>query len=128
LGPWQLGDLAATGEADAVAAWQEREHGVFGVRKMYLSNGMKARLAELGVSDDRTDQEIAADEGREARQPIAVIPRDTWYQHVVPVRGRRLALLRAAETGGLQAVRHVIAEWGLVWGRDVLDPPELPVN
>ncbi len=124
LGPFQLGDLAATGEADAVAAWQEREYGVFGVRKMYLSNGMKALLAELGVVDDRTDEEIAADEGQEKREPIAIIPRDTWYEHVVPVRGRRLALLKAAESGGVAAVRKLIESWGLQWGRDVLPAPD----
>ncbi|MFF3062342.1 hypothetical protein [Streptomyces sp. NPDC057909] len=123
LGPFQLGDAAATGEAEAVEAWQEREYGVFNVRKMYLSNGMKARLAELGIVDNRTDQEIAEDEGREKRTPIAVIPRDTWYQHIVPVRGRRLALLKAAESGGVAAVQKLIAEWGLVWGRDVLPAP-----
>lgn len=123
LGPFQLGDEAATGEAGAVKAWQEREYGVFNVRKMYLSNGMKAKLAELGVVDDRTDAEIAADEGKEKREPIAVIPRDTWYQHVVPVRGRRLELLKAAESGGVPAVQALIAEWGLVWGRDVLPAP-----
>ena len=123
LGPFQLGDLAATGEATAVEAWQEREYGVYNVRKMYLSNGMKAKLAELGVTDDRTDQEIAADEGKEEREPLALIPRDTWYHHVVPVRGRRLALLKAAESGGLLGVQALIAEWGLVWGRDVLDAP-----
>lgn len=123
LGPFQLGDEAATGEADAVKAWQEREYGVFNVRKMYLSNGMKKRLAELGVVDDRTDQEIAADEGREKREPIAVIPRDTWYEHIVPVRGRRLELLKAAESGGVDAVRRMVEAWGLVWGRDVLPAP-----
>ncbi|WP_369243270.1 hypothetical protein, partial [Streptomyces sp. R21] len=78
---------------------------------------------ELGVTDDRTDQEIAADEGKEEREPLALIPRDTWYHHVVPVRGRRLALLKAAESGGLLGVQALIAEWGLVWGRDVLDAP-----
>ena len=124
LGPFQLGDEAATGEADAVNAWQEREYGVFNVRKMYLSNGMKKRLADLGVVDDRTDAEIAEDEGKEAREPIALIPRDTWYQHVVPMRGRRLELLKAAESG-VPAVQALIAGWGLVWGRDVLPAPTI---
>jgi hypothetical protein len=121
-GPLQLGDLAATGEAVYVEAWQEREYGVHGVRKMYLSNGMKARLAALGVSDDRTDAEIAADDG-EGRVPLALIPRDTWYQHVLPVRGRRLELIHAAERGGADWVRTVIESWGLVWGSDVLPAP-----
>ena len=122
LGPFELGDAAATGEAVAVAAWQEREYGVFGVRKMYLSNGMKARLAELGVVDDRTDEEIAEDDGT-GRQALAIITRDAWYQVILPVRGRRLQLIHAAERGGQEAVRELIAGWGLVWGRDVLEPP-----
>ncbi|WP_367575297.1 hypothetical protein [Streptomyces griseoaurantiacus] len=123
LGPFQLGDAAATGEAAHVEAWQEREYGVHGVRKMYLSNGMKARLAALGVVDDRTDAEIAADDG-EGRVPLALLPRDTWYQHVVPIKGRRLALIHAAEAGGAGSVRVLIESWGLVWGRDVLPAPE----
>lgn len=123
LGPFELGDAAATtGEATAVDAWQEREAGVFGVRKMYLSNGMKGRLAELGVREDRTDAEIAEDDG-EKREPLALFPAATWYQHIAPVVGRRLELIRAAEAGGLPAVQVLIAEWGLEWGRDVLPAP-----
>ena len=124
LGPFELGDAAADGETAAVTAWQEREYGVFGVRKMYLSNGMRARLDELGVADDRTDAEIAEDDGH-GREPIAVIPRDTWYGSVVPVRGRRLALIRAAERLGVVGVQTLIESWGLEWGRDVLGPPTL---
>jgi hypothetical protein len=122
LGPFQLGDAAADGEVDTVEAWQEREYGVHGVRKMYLSNGMRAKLADLGVIDDRTDAEIAADDGAK-REPLALIPRDTWYRHIVPVRGRRLALLRAAEALGTVGVRTLIESWGLVWGTDVLPAP-----
>ncbi|MCW2899231.1 MAG: hypothetical protein JWO67_1496, partial [Streptosporangiaceae bacterium] len=122
MGPFQLGDAAATGEAAMVEAWQEREYGTYGVRKMYLSNGMKARLAALGVVDDRTDAEIAADAGA-PREPLALIPRDTWYGHVVPVKGRRLALIRAAEALGAVGVRTLIESWGLVWGVDVLPAP-----
>jgi hypothetical protein len=48
---------------------------------------------------------------------------DAWYQHIVPVRGRRLELLKAAESGGVLAVQRLIAGWGLVWGRDVLPAP-----
>jgi hypothetical protein len=122
LGPFELGDLAATGEAEAVEAWQEREYGVYGVRKMFITAGLRKHLATLGVTEDRTDAEIAADEGR-GRVPIALFPRDTWYQHILPVRGRRLDLIHAAETGDAWRVRGLVESWGLVWGRDVLDPP-----
>jgi hypothetical protein len=122
LGPLELGDLAATGEADAVEAWQEREYGVHGVRKMYITPGLRKHLAALGVSDDRTDAEIAEDDGQ-GRVPLALFPRDTWYQHILPVRGRRLDLIHAAESGEEWRVRGLIEAWGLVWGRDVLPPP-----
>ncbi|WP_335937679.1 hypothetical protein [Streptomyces sp. PTD5-9] len=66
---------------------------------MYLSNSVKALLAELGDADNRTDEEIPAGEGQEKREPIAIVPRDVWYEHVVPVRGRRLARSRRRGPG-----------------------------
>ena len=78
-------------------------------------------LAELVDLDNRTDEEIAAEEvGGEG---LAIIPAETWYRAVVRYRGRSLVLLRAAEAGGVWAVRAVVESWGLVWGRDVLDAP-----
>ncbi|MFE9927227.1 protein rep [Streptomyces sp. NPDC005774] len=120
--PFEVAESAVAGVADDVALWHEFEAGTFGLRLMYLSNGMKAKLDALVETDDRTDEEIAADDGQD-RTPVAMFPSETWHGHVARVRGRRLALIKAVEAGGQSAVRALIESWGLVWGRDVLDPP-----
>ncbi|MGW3505397.1 hypothetical protein ACWDMY_32700, partial [Streptomyces globisporus] len=35
-----------------------------------------------------------------------------------------LDLVKVAETYGLPGVRRLVESWGLVWGKDVLDPPQ----
>lgn len=123
--PFEIAQAAVDGDADAVQLWREFEAGTYGLRLMYLSNGMRARLDALVRTDDRTDEEIAADDGAD-RTPVALFPAETWHRHVTRVRGRRLALIKAVEAGGQPAVRALVESWGLVWGRDVLDPPPTP--
>jgi hypothetical protein len=126
MSPWQLGDLAAEELAELgepgplVAKYREREYGVNGVKKHRRTPSLNKILAALDVAqDERTEAEIAADEDEE-RKLIAIIPAATWYRHIVRHRGRRLALLRAAESLGEVGVRTLIESWGLVWGTDVL--------
>lgn len=120
--PFEVAAGAADGVADDVDLWREFERATYGLRLHYLSHGMRARLDALVATDDREDQEIAEDEGE--RTPVAVIPAEVWKAHVIPHRGRRLELLHAAEEKfPADAVRRTVEEWGLVWGRDVLDPP-----
>lgn len=126
MSPFQLGDLAAEELAELgqpgplVAKYREREHGVHGVKKHRRTPGLNKILKALEVAqDERTDDEIAADEDEE-RKLIAIIPAATWYRHIVRKRGRRLALLRVAESIGEAGVRTLIESWGLVWGTDVL--------
>ena len=126
MSPFQLGDLAAEEieelgeEGPLVRAYRERENGVHGVKKHRRTPGLNKVLAALEVEqDERTDAEIAADEDDD-RKLIAVIPAETWYRHIVRERGRRLAILRAAEALGEVGVRTLIESWGLVWGADVL--------
>ncbi|MER6366719.1 hypothetical protein [Kitasatospora sp. NPDC001527] len=129
MSPLQLGDLAAaelaeTGETDGpfVTAYREREFGVNGIRKHYRTQSLNRTLDGLVEQDERTDAEIAADDGQDL-VPIAVIPAETWYRHIVRHTGRRLALLRATESLGEVGVRTLIEGWGLEWGRDVLPAP-----
>ena len=103
--------------------WSEFAYASHGVRALYLSNGMKAKLAALVEVDDRTDLQIASED--EPADPLCIIPAETWHRHIRCHRGRALELLRAAEHKGQLGVRLLILEWGLVWGQDVLPPPVL---
>jgi hypothetical protein len=119
--PFEVAEGAANGVADDVSLWHEYEDGAYGVRAMYWSNGMRAKLADVVDLDERSDEEIAAEEiGGET---LAVIPTETWHGHVVRYRGRALELLKAAEKSGGAGVRALVESWGLVWGRDVLPAP-----
>ncbi|MFG2738443.1 hypothetical protein ACGFX7_26925 [Streptomyces harbinensis] len=128
LGPLELGDAAAAelarlGEPGPfVKKYREREFGVFQVRKHWRSPSLNRLIKELGIpQDDRTEAEITDDS--EGLSPIALIPAGTWYRHIARHSGRRLDLIKVAEAHGLPGVRLLIESWGLVWGRDVLDPP-----
>ncbi|MGV9907604.1 protein rep [Streptomyces sp. NPDC003388] len=119
-----LAAFVATGDADDLDLWQEYEGAMTGMRALVWSRGMKDILAELVDLDDRTDEEIVQDD-TEGMIPVALIPADTWREHVVRHRGRSLELLHAAEAGAEAGVRSLIESWGLVWGRDVLPAPEV---
>jgi hypothetical protein len=120
--PFEVAEGAAAGLADDVPLWHEYEYGAHGIRAIYWSNGLRALLADLVDLDDRTDDEIAAEEV--GGDGVALIPAETWYAAVLRYRGRSLALLQAAEAGGENAVRALVESWGLSWGRDVLPPPK----
>lgn len=132
MSPLQLGDLAAEEllqlgrPGELVERYRERERGVYKVRKHYRSQSLNKLVRVLEIEQDvRSDAEIAADEG-EGLLPVAVIPARTWYRHIAYHPGRRLALLRAAESLGEVGVQTLVESWGLVWGRDVLPPSAEP--
>ncbi|MBD3550583.1 hypothetical protein [Streptomyces sp. JV180] len=128
LGPLDLGDAAAAElqrlrrPGPFVEKYREREFGVFQVRKHYRSQNLNRLIKELGIQQDvRTEEEITDD--TEGLVAIAVIPAYIWYRYIARVAGRRLDLIKVAETYGLPGVRRLVESWGLVWGKDVLDPP-----
>lgn len=128
MGPLDLGDAAAAElqrlrrPGPFVEKYREREFGVFQVRKHYRSQNLNRLIKELGIQQDvRTEEEITDD--TEGLVAIAVIPAYIWYRYIARVAGRRLDLIKVAETYGLPGVRRLVESWGLVWGKDVLDPP-----
>jgi len=128
MGPLDLGDAAAAElerlgrPGPFVEKYREREFGVFQVRKHYRTQNLNRLIKELGIQQDvRSEEEITDD--TEGLTAIAVIPAATWYRHIARRQGRRLDLIKVAETYGLPGVRRLIESWGLVWGKDVLDPP-----
>ncbi|MGW1496817.1 hypothetical protein [Streptomyces sp. NPDC002402] len=128
MGPLDLGDAAAAElerlgrPGPFVEKYREREFGVFQVRKHYRTQNLNRLIKELGIQQDvRTEEEITDD--TEGLTAIALIPAATWYRHIARRQGRRLDLIKVAEVYGLPGVRRLIESWGLVWGKDVLDPP-----
>lgn len=117
--PMEIAEGAVAGDADDLDLWWEYERATHGLRLHYLTPGIRARLAELVDVDDRSDQEVAEEEGE--RTPVAVFPAETWRTHVAGVQGRRLALLHAAEERyPVDVVERLVTSWGLQWGTDVL--------
>ncbi|MFG2098924.1 protein rep [Streptomyces sp. NPDC048612] len=126
--PFEIARAAVQPDADPrdVDLWREFEQTATGVRSLYWSNGLRKLLAEMGFElDDRNDKDVAAEE-ESAGDRLACIPAATWYRHIARHKGRALALLKAAERGGVTAVRTLAESWGLVWGADILDAEELP--
>ncbi|MGA5042425.1 hypothetical protein ACPCA8_36190 [Streptomyces capoamus] len=128
MGPLELGDAAAAEllrlgkPGPLVEKYREREFGVFQVRKHYRSQNLNKLIKALGIQQDtRTEEQITDD--TEGLVAIAVIPAVIWYRHIARRPGRRLDLIKVAEAYGLPGVRRLVESWGLVWGKDVLDPP-----
>jgi hypothetical protein len=126
--PFEIARAAILDNADPrdIALWCEFEQAASGIRSLYWSNGLKQLLADMGIDiDDRTDGTVAEEEAA-AGTRLAMIPAQTWYQHIARRKGRALALLKAAEKGGVIAVQALIESWGLLWGADVHEAEELP--
>jgi hypothetical protein len=126
--PLQIARGAVDGDLDDVELWREYEEAATGIRALYWSNGLRKRLAALVELDERSSEQIAADEEAKDKKPLAHFPLRTWYGHVVKVPGRRLQLVHAAEKWALPGVRTVVESWGLVWGVDVTEPEDLPAG
>jgi hypothetical protein len=122
--PFEIARSAVAGNDRDGKLWREYERAATGLRALYWSQGLRAKLAELAELDDRSDVEVAAEETAPGK-PVATFPVRTWYGHVVRHRGRRLQLIHAAEKWGQSGVRTLTTSWGLVWGLDVLEPDEL---
>lgn len=128
--PFEIARAAVRPGADPrdIALWREFEQTASGVRSLYWSNGLRKLLKDMGFElDDRRDAEVAAEEAA-AGERLACIPAAVWYRHIARHKGRPLALLKAAEKGGVRALRALAESWGLIWGVDVLEPEELPAG
>lgn len=123
--PFEIARGAVDGDERDGELWREYEEQATGIRSLYWSQGLRARLAELVELDERADVVVAEEENAPGK-PIALFPPRTWYGHVVRHSGRRLQLVHAAEKWGASGVRTLVSSWGLLWGVDVLEPDELP--
>ncbi len=98
-------------------AWQEYVRATRGRKQLVWSKGLK-KWAKV---EEKTDEEVAAEEVAEQVQRIAVVPEVTWWQLVR--RGLRLELLESLENGG----REGLQEWCVQKGIDLHFPrPPVP--
>jgi hypothetical protein len=111
--PFELLDyFRATGDLDALDVWHEFEHATHGRRAIEWSRGLRARLVP-DVPELR-DEEIAAEEI--GGVDVCVLPAETW--DAVVEHDLEVNVLEAAEAGGIDAVRAVLAPYRV----DVLAP------
>jgi hypothetical protein len=122
--PFQvLRDFLSTGDKADLDLWHEYEKASHKKRALTWSGDIRARLAELLRLDERTDEEIAAEDlGGDV---VFAMPKKAWSKHVTHVDGRRAMLLNAMPEG-FDAVAELCESWGMVVGRDVLVAPPPP--
>ena len=122
--PWQLLDDARDGDKRAAAVWREYAAAFTGTAQLWWSRGLKSKFS-IGETSDAD----AAAEAEPADVPTLETLRtwvasDAWRQ----ARRRRVALIRAAETGGCLDAAETgetdAARWLRLGGESVLEPPE----
>jgi hypothetical protein len=118
--PFELLDyFERTGDAEAADLWAEWERATHGRRALTWSHGLRRRL--LASVPERTDEELA--EENAGGEIVAVIPDEAW--HVMCAhRGLLVAVLRAAEDGGFEAVQALLAYYHVSVTRPNRPPPD----
>jgi hypothetical protein len=96
-----------TGDIEDLALWHEYEKATKGHQRITWSKGLRKILA---VEDERTDEEIAAEEV--GGDVVALLEPGIWWQ-ITEIPGLPAHLLDEAERGGLPAVKATLARHGL---------------
>jgi Replication protein len=116
VSPWELLELAGTGDERYRAAWSEWEVGSAGRRAVTFSRGAAVLLA---VPEE--DPEVSADEDA---PPLAVVDRESWDDVVLKHPLGHAVVLEAASAGEQTAVLLALAwlradiigeAWASVW-------------
>jgi hypothetical protein len=102
-----LDDFRWTGDVEDLALWHEYETATKGHQAITWSKGLRAIL---GAEQERTDEELAAEEV--GGEDLAVIPAEVW-SGIVAIPGLDAALLDAAERSGLDGMNKLLARHGL---------------
>lgn len=94
--PWQLLDDARDGDKRAAAIWREYAAAFTGTAQLWWSRGLKARFGIGETSDDEAAAEAEPADVPSLETLRTWVATGNWRQ----ARRRRVALVRAAETGG----------------------------
>lgn len=105
-----LRSVVETGDADDLDLWHEYERASFSRRAMTWSRGLREDLA---LDDERTDDEIAAEEIGSEEDTVLVLPAESWRT----LRDSRLELkvLRLVEHHGIGCIRPWLRSQGIAW-------------
>jgi hypothetical protein len=102
--PWQiLADFKTDGDCKGLALWLEWEKATRGVHAIRWSKGLRA---DVGMADELTDEDIVAIEV--GGDVVYTFSRLEW-RLLVSRRGAMALILEAAEKGGADAVRGLLA-------------------
>ena len=104
-----------TGDMADLDLWHEWERVSRGRRQLTWSKGMRD-LADLG--EERSDEDIAAEETGTADDDVLLLPGDTWRA----VRSEAWRVLDLVEASGREGLVAWLDAEGLAW----LDPPTRP--
>lgn len=106
------GTAAGSHYARDLAIWAEWEHASRGRRVITWSGRLRD---DLGMGQERTDEELARDIEEEAKpETVLLIEVEDW-KRLVKRPGRRATLLEAMEDQGVSAVLGLLGQWAIPW-------------
>jgi len=95
-----------------LAIWTEWEQGSRGRRVITWSGRLRD---DLGMGQERTDEELARDIEEETKpETVLLVPGDDW-KRLVRRPGARADVLDAMEAQGIEAVLDLLASWDISW-------------
>ena len=103
-----LQSIVDDGDADSLSRWHEWEAGSKGKRQIAWSKDLRDLLA---VPDEKTDEELNAEELGDQADELVAITAGGWAS-MVRQPARIPELLNVAERSGLVGVVRQLAEWG----------------
>lgn len=113
--PFQLLEDTRNGELEDIELWGEWVRGSFGRRQLTWSANLR-NLAGL-IEDEKTDEEIAAQELGTEADTVVVLPLETWHE----VRSYAWKILDLAEQG-TNALKKWLDSQGLAWDSPLSSP------
>lgn len=112
--PFQIArSVLETGDAADVALWREWEQVSKGRRQLTWSRGLRV---QAGLANERTDEEIAAEEVGTSEDDAVLLPGETWKA----VRESAWLVLDIAEERGVEELKTWLGWQELAW----LEPPK----
>lgn len=115
---WEVAQDAADGDLQSKALWAEHARDMFGARQLTWSRGLRAAL---GMTIERSDEEIAADPPEQDERQIGTIEAGVW-----DARARELGQAWLSRLHDAHATGQLLAIEGVVKATTAWDAKEKP--